>query len=79
MVVVVETSELKEEGTFAASLYDNYIKPALDVSCTPILCTPIVRRTATGEWTKQELHITDDAAQFKGGDYSQAVPHDLFS
>ena len=49
------------------SLYDNYIKPALDVSCTPILCTPIVRRTATGEWTKQELHITDDAAQFKGG------------
>ena len=62
-----------KKGTFAASLYDNYIKPALDVSCTPILCTPIVRRTATGEWTKQELHITDDAAQFKGGDYSQAV------
>ena len=62
-----------KKGTFAASLYDNYIKPALDVSCTPILCTPIVRRTATGEWTKQELHITDDAAQFKGGDYPQAV------
>ena len=62
-----------KKGTFAASLYDNYIKPALDVSCTPILCTPIVRRTATGEWTKQELHITDDAAQFEGGDYSQAV------
>ena len=62
-----------KKGTFAASLYDNYIKPALDVSCTPILCTPIVRRTATGEWTRQELHITDDAAQFKGGDYSQAV------
>ena len=62
-----------KKGTFAASLYDNYIKPALDVSCTPILCTPIVRRTATGEWTRQELHITDDAAQFKGGDYSKAV------
>ena len=55
------------EGTFAASLYDNYIKPALDVSCTPILCTPIVRRTATGEWTRQELHITDDAARLREG------------
>ncbi|MDY4742769.1 MAG: GDSL-type esterase/lipase family protein [Lachnospira sp.] len=62
-----------DNGSFAESLYTRYIKPAQAAGCTPILCTPIVRRTATGEWTKQELHITADTAQFKGGDYAQAV------
>ena len=62
-----------DNGSFAESLYTRYIKPAQAAGCTPILCTPIVRRTATGEWTKQELHITADTAQCKGGDYAQAV------
>lgn len=63
----------EQEGTFANSLYKNYIQPAIHVGCKPILCTPIVRRTTTGTWTQQELHITQAAGAFAGGDYPQAV------
>lgn len=63
----------KEKGTFAASLYENYIKKAENTGCQTILCTPVVRRTATGEWKEQELHITKDTADFPGGDYAEAV------
>ena len=38
-----------------------------------ILCTPIVRRTPTGEWDDTLLHITQDVGEFKGGDYPEAV------
>ncbi len=63
----------KEEGTFANSLYENYIKPAQAVGCTVILSTPIVRRTATGTWADSDLHTTTDSDSFKGGNYSQAI------
>ena len=49
------------EGSFANSLYENYVKPAQEKGVTVILCTPIVRRTATGEWSSSNLHITSDA------------------
>lgn len=65
--------DYREEGTFAYSLYENYIKKAEEVGCQTILCTPIVRRTPTGQWTQQELHITGDAGEYAGGDYPQAV------
>ncbi|MGN0316697.1 MAG: GDSL-type esterase/lipase family protein [Lachnospira sp.] len=65
--------DYKEEGTFANSLYVNYIKPATECSVTVILCTPIVRRSADGVWKQTELHITKDSGEFKGGDYAQAV------
>lgn len=65
--------DYRTEGSFAYSLYENYIHKANEVGCRVILCTPIVRRTATGQWTDQELHITADAAEFKGGDYAQAI------
>ena len=38
------------EGSFANSLYENYVKPAQEKGVTVVLCTPIVRRTATGIW-----------------------------
>ena len=60
-------------GSFANSLYTNYIVPANEKGCTTILCTPIVRRTATTEWANSNLHITSDAVGFPGGDYSQAI------
>ena len=41
--------DYKTAGSFAASLYDNYIVPAQKAGCQVILCTPIVRRTKTGE------------------------------
>lgn len=65
--------DYKTEGSFAASLYDNYIKPADNAGCQVILCTPIVRRSADGIWKNQELHITDPAGGFPGGDYPEAV------
>lgn len=61
------------EGTFANTLYVNYIRKARNAGCYPILCTPIVRRRASGEWKATELHITQDVAQYKGGDYALAV------
>lgn len=60
-------------GSFANSLYGNYIKPADEKGCTVILATPIVRRSATGVWNPQELHVTQDNGAFKGGDYALAV------
>lgn len=63
----------QEEGTFANSLYTNYIEKAVKAGTQVILCTPIVRRTATGIWTPAELHITADAGEYAGGDYPQAV------
>lgn len=65
--------DYKTAGSFAASLYDNYIVPAQKAGCQVILCTPIVRRTKTGEWNAQDLHVTQDFGTYPGGDYPQAV------
>lgn len=65
--------DFSEEGTFAHSLYTNYIEHAKQKNVTVILCTPIVRRTPSGSWKDSELHITMDAGEFKGGDYAEAV------
>ena len=54
-------------------LSDGYIKPAQAAGTTVILCTPIVRRTATAEWSDSNLHITKDSGDFKGGDYAQSI------
>ena len=65
--------DYKTAGSFANSLYENYIKPAQTAGTTVILCTPIVRRTATAEWSDSNLHITKDSGDFKGGDYAQSI------
>lgn len=60
-------------GSFQNSLYENYVKLAQDKGATPVLCTPIVRRTtnysatAGTTWGNNDIHITAD------GDYAQAV------
>ena len=66
-------ADYKTAGSFANSLYENYIKPAQAAGTTVILCTPIVRRTATAEWSDSNLHITKDSGDFKGGDYAQSI------
>lgn len=63
----------KDAGSFANSLYENYIKKADEAGCRVILCTPIVRRTAKGVWSDQELHITQNTGSFIGGDYAQVI------
>jgi lysophospholipase L1-like esterase len=62
-----------DEGSFANSLYKNYIKQAEAAGCKVVLCTPIVRRTETAEWSGSNLHVTTGLGEFVGGDYSQAV------
>ncbi len=53
------TGDWQTEGSFAKSLYDNYVKVAEDAGATAIICTPIVRRS-TGEYTGTNIHITTD-------------------
>lgn len=67
------TGSYKEDGTFANSLYSNYIIPAKNAGCSVILCTPIVRRSTTGQWKDTELHITGNIGKFTGGDYAQVI------
>lgn len=61
------TGDYTTEGSFAKSLYDNYVKPAQDVGATAIVCTPIVRRTKSTTWGNHDLHIEDE------GSYPQAI------
>ena len=60
-------------GSFANNLYENYVKIAKEKGVTVILCTPIVRRTSTGEWKNSQLHITETNGEFAGGDYPAAI------
>ena len=61
------------EGSFANSLYENYIKIAQEKGVTVILATPVVRRTATGTWSASNLHVTSTSGDYEGGDYAQAI------
>lgn len=61
------------EGSFANSLYENYIKKAQAKGVTVVLCTPIVRRTDKDTWAASNLHITSDVEGFPGGDYAKAI------
>ena len=61
------TGDWQTEGSFAKSLWDNYVSKAQAVGAEAILCTPIVRRAAGEAFKDSEVHVT---AQ---GDYPQAV------
>lgn len=54
--------------SFQYTLYENYVKLAKDKGATPILCTPIVRYAADGQYAgKSVAHVTAD------GDYPAAI------
>ena len=63
----------RDSGSFANSLYENYIVPAQKANCNVILCTPIVRRSESSEWDNSNLHITATVGSYEGGDYPQAI------
>lgn len=63
----------KTEGSFAWSLYENYVSKARKAGCTTILCTPIVRRTKDGVWRMSNLHLTEPVGEYPGGDYPEAI------
>ena len=58
---------ITDNTSFQYSLYENYIKLAEDKGATPILCTPIVRLSASGDYTGSTAHKTAT------GDYRQAI------
>ena len=62
-----------DQGSFANSLYENYIKPAQAAGCKVILCTPIVRRSDTDVLSNSNLHITSTSGDYAGGDYAKAI------
>ncbi len=63
----------EEAGSFKNSLYENYVKLALDKKATPILCTPIVRRAPGKAYEGSFVHVTSDVTGFPGGDYPKAI------
>ena len=58
---------LNDENSFASSLYNNYIKKALDKGATPILATPITRLDSTNNYTGSVVHNTSN------GNYQQTI------
>lgn len=67
------TGSKETPGSFKNSLYENYVKLALDKKATPVLCTPIVRRAPKKAYEGAVVHVTEDVGEFKGGDYAQAI------
>jgi lysophospholipase L1-like esterase len=62
------TDDTTTDGvSFQYNLYQNYIKMAVDKGATPILCTPIARYNASGNYTGTSGHVTSD------GDYPAAI------
>ena len=61
------SKDYTDPSSFGYSLYEYYIKLALDAGATPILCTPIVRAASDNDYTGSEAHVTAT------GDYRQAI------
>ena len=59
--------DYKTEGSFAYSLYNNYIKIAQSKGANCILCTPIPRRDLSGQYVGEYIHNTVN------GDYPEAI------
>lgn len=72
--------DYKTEGSFANSLYVNYIQPALERGVIPVVCTPIARLTEAnnkasydGASGHKTTTVTIGDAVYEGGDYAQAI------
>lgn len=63
----------EDSGSFKNSLYENYVKLALNKKATPVLCTPIVRRAPGKAYEGSYVHVTKDTSEFPGGDYAKAI------
>ncbi|MDE6408441.1 MAG: hypothetical protein K2K48_04700 [Anaeroplasmataceae bacterium] len=58
---------LTDSSSFQYSLYEYYIKLAIEKGAIPILCTPIVRADKNNNYTASNGHITST------GDYAEAI------
>lgn len=61
------------DGSFAKSLYDNYVKLAKDKSAFPVLCTPIVRRSDKNDYSGERGHNPAGTDAYPGGNYPQVI------
>ena len=68
------------DGSFANSIYQNYVRPALDRGVTPVVVTPIVRLTDENtpeSYHSASGHITETVqigdTVYPGGDYAKAL------
>ena len=61
------TGDVNDQTSFQYYLYTYYVKLAMDAGAHPILCTPIVRRNTSNNYTSGDGHIKN------GGDYAQAI------
>ncbi len=68
------------EGSFANSLYVNYILPAVERGVIPVVCTPIVRLTGANtpeSYAGASSHVTSDVTigdtLYPGGSYPEAI------
>lgn len=62
-----------EPTSFKYHLYEYYIKVAQQAGATPILCTPIVRRSAGGSYSGSTIHQVTGSTAYNGGDYSKCI------
>ncbi|MBQ4073735.1 MAG: right-handed parallel beta-helix repeat-containing protein [Clostridia bacterium] len=72
--------DYRTPGSFANSLYENYVKPALERGVTPVLVTPIARLTdenTAESYQSASGHVTEDEkigdTLYPGGDYAMAI------
>ena len=72
--------DYKTAGSFANSLYVNYIQPALERGVIPVVCTPIARLTNENTRASYEgasghktATVTIGDTVYEGGDYAQAI------
>ncbi len=69
--------DYQTKDSFAYYLYEYYVKLAQDAGANVILCTPVVEKAGSGEWTNGAQHITADntinGVFFEGGDYPAAI------
>lgn len=61
------TKPLNDPTSFKYSLYEHYIKLAIEKGATPILCTPIVRASSSDNYSGSNGHVTAT------GDYRNAI------
>lgn len=68
-------SQVTDDDSFKYYLYNYYVKVAIDAGATPILCTPIVRQSSSGDYTGSKIHITNGSGEnfYEGGDYVKAI------
>lgn len=66
-------ADITDETSFQYYLYQYYVKVAVEAGATPILCTPIVRRSSGRVYEGKKVHVTTDDGDYVGGDYPAAI------